>query len=176
MRRTALCMLLMLVPGVTSALAADAPLTPGSPVRITSRDTDRDRFRAAVVAFEPERLTYRRGDGPSITITPADVLLLEQGQDSGSYWGRGALIGFAAGLALALVVEYDIDTGGFTLEGMNSQKAARTLMWIGGGAMIGGVAGAHMRATRWQPVPGWDARVGMVEGAPALRAGVTRSW
>jgi hypothetical protein len=82
----------------------------------------------------------------------------------------------AAGLALALVVEYDIDTGGFTLEGMNSAKAARTFMWVGGGAMIGGVAGAHMRATRWQPVPGWDARVGMAVSAPGFRAAFTRSW
>jgi hypothetical protein len=143
-----------------SVAQAQEPLfVPGVRVRITESDSATSGPHAGtVVAAGRDTVVVRldRG-GETVPFAVAGISRLDVSQGLKGHTGAGIGLGFLAGVGVGAAVGYNScgTCGGG--EDDATSKMLSALAWGGiigaGGALVGGLIGAHYKTDRWEEVP-----------------------
>ena len=134
--------------GAPTEIAAQAPLTSGSRVRVTAPDCGLRGQATGFQALRAGTLVLETTECPLSSVTRLDVSRGERSQ-----WARGLGVGFLGGALIGAV--YGGTHAGTDAWDLPTEVAVGlgAAFFGAGGALVGGIAGYFIKTDRWEEVP-----------------------
>lgn len=177
MKRARIPMLLLAVIALPAALGGQTTtgLHPGARIRVEAPAVSDGHATGTFDFADATTLHMTLGNGAALAVPRDAVRTIDVSTGRRSAWKRGMTIGAASGLVLGLGVVLLRPRAEDPLlpELDRAIDVAGTLAVTGGGAALGGIAGALIRRERWEPVPPTGVQWGAAPASGGVAVGVT---